>query len=422
MIAPCCGCLRWSLLEAKVTAHGALPRSTIHGMRAFPLASLALALASAAALAQTPNPLVITRGGTYSGNWTSDDPKVAAVTIRTPEPVIVRDATVSSRGNLIVVGANANVTIRNVTGTVLDPGVAGGSRGAFVLASGFRALTVDHCTITGATFGIKAAGAQPATLAITNNKAVNLEDRASDGHGGLLNQRPRLGHFVILDHVVAAQGAEIAWNQDVQAIGTTSTEDAINIYESSGAQAHPIHVHDNYLEGESTAVPGKNYTGTALIADGGNNPGAALTAWVLFENNQIVATAGTGVGIAYGHDINARDNRIVSCGVDAAGHRYAWGANAVVIWNYYKSPQFANNVITGTTGGMAAPAPGGQMRAANAWRSPDNNPDPSNAIRDSHFTDPCLADGELNLHAEDAERAAWAAKLAAAHQTVGAHS
>ncbi len=388
-------------------------------MRALPLASLVLACAAVTS-AQNSGPIVITRGGTYSGNWTSNDPKVAAVTIRTTDPVVVGNAMVSGRGNLILVGAGANVTIHNVTGTALDPGVAGASRGAFVLATGFHALTVDHCTITGATFGIKAVGAQPATLTITNNKAINLEDRASDGHGGLTNQRPRLGHFVILNHVVAALGAEIAWNQDVQAIGATSTEDAINIYESSGTAVHPIHVHDNYLEGESTAVSGKHYTGTALIADGSNEANAASTAWVVFENNQIVATAGTGVGIAYGHDITARNNRVVSCGVDAAGHVYAWGASAAVIWNYYKSPQFTNNVITGTTGGMNAPAANGAMHATDAWHGPDAKPDSSNAIRDSNFTDPCLVNGKVNLQAEDAERAAWAAKLAAAHQTVGA--
>ncbi|HVZ83914.1 MAG TPA: hypothetical protein VG893_09580 [Terracidiphilus sp.] len=389
-------------------------------MKALPLACLAF-LSAAAALAQASNPLVVTHGGTYSGRWSSGDARIAAVTIRTTQPVTLQNAAVSGQGNLIVIGAGANVTIRNVTGTALDPGVAGASRGAFVLATGFHALTVDHCTITGTAFGIKAVGAQPSTLVITNNKAVNLEDRASDGHGGLLNQRLRLGHFVILDHIVAASGAEIAWNQSVQAIGTTSTEDAINIYESSGSPAHPIHVHDNYLEGQSTAVPGKHYTGTALIADGASTPGAAPTAWVLFENNQVVATAGTGVGIAYGHDITARNNRVVSCGVDAAGHRYAWGASATVLWNFYKSPDFRNNVITGTTGGMVSPASSGAPRAADSWRGPDAHPDPSNAICDSRFTDPCIVNGKLNPHAEDAERAAWTAKLAAAHQTVGAH-
>jgi hypothetical protein len=383
-----------------------------------------MASAVITATAQQPSgPIQITQGGTYSGVFASNDPQVAAVTIHTDQPVILRDSVITSRGNLIVVTGvktGANVTIENVTGTGLDPAVKGASRGTFVLASNFNSLVVEHCSIAGATFGIKAAGASPSTLRIDNNLATNLEDRASDGQGGLLPLRPRLGHFVILDHVVAQNGAEIAWNQVVQAIGKTSTEDMINIYESAGTQAHPIDVHDNYLEGASSAVPGKNYTGTALIADGGANTNPAPTAFVLFENNLIVATAGSGIGIAYGHDITAQNNRVVSCGVDASGHVYSWGANAVVIWNYYKSPQFYNNTITGTTGGMAGPAPNQKLRADDSWVNPADNTNPINAISNSNFTDPCILNGVLNPHAEDVERASWAAKLAAAHQTVGA--
>jgi hypothetical protein len=393
---------------------------------AFSLASLALLPPSASLTVTAQQPassIQITQGGTYSGHWTSNDPEVAAITIHTDQAVVIRDSTVTGRGNLIYIDGDktgAHVTIENVTGTALDPRVNGASRGAFVLATGVTALIVQHCSIAGATFGVKVVASTPSTLRILNNLATNLEDRASDGHGGLLPLRPRLGHFVILDHVVAQSGAEIAWNQVVQTIGQTSTEDMINIYESAGSKASPIDVHDNFLEGASSAVPGKSYTGTALIADGGDGPNSAPTAFVLFENNQIVATAGSAIGIAYGHDIAARDNRVVSCGEDASGHLYAWGANAVVIWNYYKSPQFFNNTITSTTGGMIGPAPNHQFKAQDSWFNPAGNTDPSNAIRDNKFTDPCLVNGALNLHAEDAERANWAAKLAAAHQSVGA--
>ena len=381
-----------------------------------------IAVSGRAAASGPAGPIEITHGGVYSGNWTSNDARVAAVTIRTDEDVVLQNATVSGRGNVIAVtgGKNgAHVTIRNVTGTALDAGVSGAARGAFLLAQQVAALTVDHCTMTGMAFGIKASVSTPSVLRITNNRAVNLEDRASDGHGGLLPTRPVLGHFILLNHVVAAGGAEIAWNEAVQTMGSTSTEDAINIYESSGSKDHPIRVHDNYLEGQSTAVPGKSYTGTALIADGSAAANAAPTAWVVFENNQVVATAGTAVGIAYGHDVTARNNRVVSCGVDAAGHRYAWGANAVVLWNYYKVPGFYNNTITGTTGGMAAPAHGGGMHAANAWMNREGNPDASNSIGKNSFTDPCLVNGKVDLGAEDAERARWKAKLAAAGQRVG---
>lgn len=384
---------------------------------------LALCAVAAHAAQKAAGPIEITHGGVYSGNWTSNDPHVAAVTIRTDEAVVLHDATVSGGGNLIAVlgGRNgAHVTIRNVTGTALDAGVAGAPRGSFLVAVHFSALAVDHCTMTGTAFGIKASAATPAVLQITNNRAVDLEDRASDGHGGLQPARPVLGHFILLDHVVAAAGAEIAWNQAVQTMGTTSTEDAINIYESEGSQVHPIRVHDNYLEGQSTTVPGRPYTGTALIADGSAAADAAPTAWVVFENNQVVSTAGGGVGIAYGHDVTARNNRVVSCGVDAAGHKYAWGANAVAIWNFYKRADFYNNTITGTTGGMAVPAGNGGLRASNAWMSRDGRPDASNRIGSDFFTNPCMVNGKVNLQAEDAERTLWKAKLAAAGQWVGA--
>lgn len=382
-----------------------------------------LLLAAGVRGAEAAGPIEITHGGTYSGNWTSSDPRVAAVTIRTDEAVLLQNATVSGRGNLIVINGGkrgARVTIRNVTGTALDAGAAGAVRGAFVLAEAFDALTVDHCTMRGVAFGIKAVTSNPTVLRITNNRAEDLEDRASDGRGGLLPTRPVLGHFILLNHVAAAGGAEIAWNAAVQTMGTTSTEDAINIYESSGTREHPIRVHDNYLEGQSTAIAGKSYTGTALIADGSATANAAPTAWVVFENNQVVATAGTGVAIAYGHDVTARNNRVVSCGVDAAGHKYAWGANAAVLWNYYRAPGFYNNRITGTTGGMVAPAHGGGTRAANAWMNRDGDSDASNSMDGNNFTDPCLVNGKVNLGAEDAERARWKAKLAAAGQRVGA--
>ncbi len=389
--------------------------------------AIALAgLATAAGVAQKASgPIQITNGGVYTGNWTSNDPKVPAVMIHTDAPVEIRDSTVSGRGNLIVVLGvknGAHVKVRNVTGTAMDPGVAGAVRGAFVAAMQFSELTVEHCTMTGTAFGVKASASNPSLLQITNNRANDLEDRASDGRGGFLPQAPVLGHFVLLDHVVAAQGAEIAWNQAVQTIGTTSTEDAINIYESEGSREHPIRVHDNYLEGQSTVIPGKAYTGTALIADGGGGADAAPTAWVVFENNQVVATAGGGVGIAYGHDVTARNNRVVSCGVDAAGHPYAWGANAVSIWNFYKRKDFYNNTITGTTGGMAIPTAKGGVRPSNAWMSRAEKPDASNMIGKDAFSDPCVVNGKANLGAEDAERASWKTKLTAAGETTGAQT
>jgi hypothetical protein len=318
------------------------------------------------------------------------------------------------------VKTGANVTIENVEGTALDPGITGLQRGAFVIASDFSSLIVKNCSMYGVSSGIMALGGSPVTLKILNNLASNLEDRASDGRGGFLPSRPRLGHFIILNNVTALHGAEIAWNEDIQAIGKTSTEDAVNIYESQGSKAHPIWVHDNYIEGSSAPMPpGKKYTGTAFIADGSPNAKAQQTAYILFEHNQVVATAGSGIGIAYGHDIAARNNRIVSCGVTSSGLHYAWGASAAVIWNYYKDPQFKNNVITGTTGGMVGPGSHNKMKAYDMWEPSTDVADTSNKIGSDSFDDPCIRNGTLNLKAESDERAYWAAKVSSAHKLIG---
>ena len=46
-------------------------------------------------------PIVITSGGTYSGNWQSTNPNVAAVTIGTSEPVIITNSNIQSAGDEI---------------------------------------------------------------------------------------------------------------------------------------------------------------------------------------------------------------------------------------------------------------------------------------------------------------------------------
>jgi hypothetical protein len=371
---------------------------------------------------QASGPIVITSGGTYSGNWSSTDPNTPAVTINTNDPVVIQDSVISSRGALISVSSastSANVTVQNVTGTALDPQVSGAQRGIFLDAPQVSSLVVKNSSIIGASFGIKLGASTPSTLQITNNYASNLEDRASDGQGGFLASRPSLGHFILLNGVSAPAGAEIAWNQVVQTIGQSSTEDVINIYNSQGSLAHPISVHDNYMEGASSPVVNGHYTGTALITDGPGTNGSSPTAYVQFENNQVVATAGTGVGIAAGHDVSATGNRVVSCGITSSGTWYAWGANGVVIWNYYSSTQFYNNTITTTAGGMVGPNSNNVPTAYDLWVNPPDKSDAGVSAAGNEFTDPCLTSSGVNLQAEDAERSFWSSKIAAAGELIG---
>ena len=374
---------------------------------------------AASAQASYHGPITITAGGTYSGNITSDDPTRAAVTINTDEPVVIVNSTIQGRGNLIEianVGRGANVTVSNTTGTALDPQVRGRLRGSFVVANNVSSLVVSNTSMYGVSFGVKVLSSRVSTLKIVNNFAQNMEDRESDGSGRLLNTRPDLGHFVIFNDVSAPNGAEIGWNQVVDTIGSSSTEDVINIYKSQGSNSSPIEAHDNYMEGfSSTTTP--SYSGSGLITDGdGSSP---VTAFVLFDNNEIVHTAGSGVEVASGHDVTARANRVVSCGQNSSGDWFAMPfVNAEIMWNYTGSSQFYNNTIDSTSGGVIRPNTNGTPMVADTWVYPPdliNN----NSIINESFSDPCFVNGQINLAAEDAERSAWADKVASAGVLIG---
>ncbi len=352
-------------------------------------------------------PITINKGGTYTGNWVSTDPAVPAVYINTDQPVIIQNSTVSGPGTLILLDGKsmADLTIRNVTGTGLDPKVAGKARGGFLYAFSFKSLVVQNCTFSGTAMGIFAGYSTAQTLKITNNKASALEDRASDGKGGFLTTRPTLGHFIQVGKLSAPNGAEVAWNQLVQTVGQSSTEDPINVYLSQGGNGRPISVHDNYVEGNSSPAKA-TYSGNGIMTDGdvtGN------TSWVLIQANQVVHTAGGGIAIASGHDVTVKANRVVSCGKDALGNTYTqYGAAAVGLWNYYKAPNFYNNTITTTSGGLVAVTQKGVPVANDIYAVTIDSTD---TIVNNNFTDPCIVTGLVSAAAEDQERTYWAAKL-----------
>lgn len=366
----------------------------------------------------TPGHLVITHGGAYSGTWTSNDPTIPAVEIATDEPVILHDSILTGRGDLIDIHGEigADVTVRNVTGTALDPGLAGLQRGSFLSAQTVARLRVKHCSMFGVSYGIRVVQSTLSSLVVAKNLARELEDRASDGQGGLQTSRPSLGHFLFLDGVMAPSGANIGWNQVVDTIGESSTEDVFNIFKSQGSPGMPIQVHDNYMEGYSSSTTA-SYTGTGLIADG--DSAAPVTAYVSFTDNQVVHAAGSGVEIAAGHDILAKNNRVVSCGMDATGKWFAMPfINAVVIWNYYAAPEFHNIVVTGTYGGMLKPDSENLPVTGDIWAR-TSDLDATDSYKGNNFNDPCLVNSAVNPGAEDAERSFWLTKLAAHGITPG---
>jgi hypothetical protein len=381
-------------------------------------------ISASALVSPTANPsaIRITSGGTYSGNWSSTDPKVPAVTILTNDPVILRNSTITGRGDLIIVYGShggANVTIDNVTGIAHDPGVSGQARGKFLGAEVVSRLSVTHCTMQGVSFGVYVASSTPAALTIKDNVADNLDDRKSDGHGGyLLNQRV-LGHFIQLNGVSLPNGGDIAWNQMINSDAAASVEDIINLYESHGSAGKPVLIHDNYLQGGFAAGQTAYYTGAGMQMDGDSNDPSTASGFAIIANNTIVHLAGDGISIAAGHDISVIGNRIVSCGKDSSGSWIANpGSNALGMWNYYQTNQYFNNYMANNSGGLVRPDANGNPSPGNI-SAPSASGSLSNIVKTNAFEQPCLVGSYLNLAAESIERNRWLSTVAAAGELLG---
>ena len=373
-------------------------------------------------------PLTITRGGTYTGRWMSTDHTVPAINIQTSEPVVIENASVTGPGNLIWANCNCaegvHLTVRNTTGIATDPGVTGAFRGNFLTVVGASSLQVSRNTMSGIFCGVAVVDSKPATLTIANNVAADTEDRKSDGRGGFLPEKGT-GHTIILTNVVAPNGAQIAWNQFINAPGKSSVEDVISIYNSQGASANqPIAVHDNYVQG-ATSTLGKGYAGGGIITDGdGIDKGApGVTAFVDISNNQVVSTENYGIAIASGHDVNVHDNRVVSAGRTADGQWLGlpdFGTpSAYYLWNFYGSGTFYNNRITKNAGALVKPD-GNGMPVRSDMDARSTSAPLHNVVDANDFRAP-VTDAAIPTHADEvSEYKAWLAKLQSASQTVGA--
>jgi hypothetical protein len=371
--------------------------------------------------AANPSAIKITSGGVYSGNWTSKDPSVPVVTIITNEPVTIRNSTVSGPGELIVIYGShegADVTIDNVTGTATDPGIAGKAKGKFVDAQVVSRLSVTHCTLHKASFGVYVAASTLESILIKDNMADDLDDRKSDGNGGyLLNQRT-LGHFIQLNRVSLPNGGEIAWNQMINTDREASTEDIFNFYESRATQNKVLLVHDNYLEGAFAAGQTTTYTGGGIQFDGDSSDSSIANGFIKVSENTVVHTAGFGISIAAGHDITVTRNRIVSCGKDRTGKWIARpDSTALGMWNYYQTTQYFNNYMVDNSGGLIRPDDR-ENPVPGDVSAPSASKELNNVIGTNIFEQPCLSNEKL-LAAEAAEKTRWLASVSVAGEAIG---
>lgn len=365
-------------------------------------------------------PITITRGGTYSGNWESTDPRVSAVTIKTSEPVVIENSNLRSR-QFGISGWGTNLTVRNVRSETLLPNVKDWSRGRSINLEEFRSLTVENSSFTGGGIYLRRFAGDPAlgqTVRIVRNTFANIDGRRSDGVGGLSGS-VEARQAVQFNDVTRLPGGEIAWNQVVNRPGESAVEDNINLYASSGTPASPILIHNNYIQGAYPLNPGtqSSYSGGGIMLGDGKVTGPLGNGYVRAYNNQIVATTNYGIAIAGGSGIEAYGNRVVSSGRLPDGRRIAAMNVGMYVWDIsgagsLSPATFARNVLRDNASGWTRVGTDGRENNNSMWL-PHCTLNGSRCANNRDL-------GTVTLASERAEWDLWQQKLRGARVVVGA--
>ena len=330
-------------------------------------------------------PIVITRGGTYRGNWQSNDPSIPAVLISTAEPVAIEHSRLRSRGPLIAQDypwvSGVSLTVRDVYAEGLNPMRSGLSNGRFLALQEPRAVRVENCELnnTGGIYilGFRGKGLEGRSIAIARNRVRNIDGRISDGAGGYVagSERGRgfqMRQFVQLDKVIGIASIDISWNEVINEPYRSRVEDNISIYLSSGTASSPIGIHDNYIQGAFAADPAdRSYSGGGImLGDDGSPADRSEPGYVHAYENQVVGSGNYGIAIAAGSNSVAEKNRVVSSGRLPDGRPF--GSESLVgyyVWDYKPNVgKFENNIARDNFSAVArVNRTTGQLEASNYW-------------------------------------------------------
>ena len=419
-------------IDTKTALHSKVSRAPRFSRRStLPLAIMALSLnlASAPALASnTPvsdikysEPIIIKKGGTYSGNWESNS-NVPAVYIQTTEPVTIENANIRGRGNLIA-GFGGRLTIRNVHGYNLNPNRAGKAAGRAINMEEFYKVIVTDSYFEGGN-GIylrKYVGEanQQETIKILRNQFKNIDGRLSDGNNGYTDKYD-LVHAILLNGVQRVPNVEIAWNEIINEPGKSLTEENINLFVSSGTPQSPIRIHNNYIQG---AYPvnylATQFAGGGILVGDGKVTDPLDSGYTRVYDNQIVGTTNVGLAIVGGVDNQMYNNRVIGSGLISASQRLASTNVGLYVWDRLNAaeqspPTFARNRMESNVVGWTKVGPDGTITNNPVWF-------PACGVQGTV----CGGNerlGTITLGMEQAEYARWKAKLTAANIKLGPNS
>ncbi|MBX0332454.1 T9SS type A sorting domain-containing protein [Pontibacter sp. HSC-14F20] len=349
-------------------------------------------------------PLVITKGGTYTGNWESKDSEVAAVDVRTSEPVTIVNSNIRGAGYLIKSwGYAANITVKNTKGYGLTPTPFRDYKKPrrFLTVNNFKNVIVENCYLEG-TAGIyvgtryEGDGSANNTVKIRYNKAKNIDGRVYGGQRehsqfAQFNYRGNLPH------------AEIAWNEIINEPNKSLVEDNINLSNSRGTSGSPIRIHNNYIQG-AYPIPATEttFSGGGIIADswyqdGMGDPAGVATAHVKVYDNQTVNIGNYNYAIAGGNNIEVYNNRGINSGLFDDGTRVNTHNVGLYGYDYYKKGATFNAVMRNNVTGV--------MSQGNLF---DKNYFPDGLVKNEN--NPYVG-GNITKQHEKNEYTAWLSKL-----------
>jgi hypothetical protein len=353
-------------------------------------------------------PIIITKGGTYSGNWESKDSDVPAIDIRTKAPVIIEYSKIRGAGQLIrSIGYGANITVRNTEGYGITPTPYSDYKKPrrFLAVDVFKNIVVENCYMQN-TAGIylgqryEGDGTPQNTVKIRYNKVDNIDGRI---YGGMA-----IAQFVQFNYRGNAPHIEIAWNQVINEPDNSAVEDNINIYNSRGTPASPILIHNNYIQG-AFPFPANlaAYSGGGIITDSPETDSTTSTAYLKVYDNQLVGLGNYCLGIAGGNNIEMFQNRAIVSAKFSDNSKYNCWTGGIWAKDYYKLNSTFNNQMHNNILGVV-----GQT---GTWR---------NDVMDSTFLaaktySNVILEGEITPATEKQEYELWLNKLSKNHIMLG---
>ncbi len=364
----------------------------------------------------------ITSGGLYVGSWSDANPNDVVIEDSTTAPVTIADSTIEGSGTLISdTLAGVNLTVQDSYGYGLNPNQAGVEKGSFLYLMSPSNVDIQHNSIIGVgglgtkIYGFDNTGS--GTIKIDYNDILNSDGRFSDGDGGYENTGV-MTHSIQLANIYNLAGIDIGWNEIINQPGQSYVNDVINFFDTSGTQASPVNVHDNYIDGLYSLNTATTWDSGSGITTDGDPDINKEPAYINIHNNTIIQAGSAGIGVPDGHDISVYDNYLVCCGYLPDGTEFYASGTGIYIndLNGGNSSIFYNNGAYDNTVGWIQPPHSQQNGGSTSVQSDYSLPDADSALTYGNVD---LA-GPITTATENAASAAWISQLGATGLTVGA--